>query len=51
MTVNSFSKSGSGVSPLDKQSRDGSATSLRAHQLFGDQLPKLLDELNQVLAA
>ena len=22
-----------------------------AHQLFGDQLPKLLDELNQVLAA
>ena len=23
----------------------------RAHQLFGDQLPKLLDELNEVLAA
>ena len=49
--MNSFSKSGSGVSPLDKQSRDGSATSLRAHKLFGEQLSKLLDELNQVLAA
>ncbi len=24
---------------------------LLAHQLFGDQLPKLLDELNEVLAA
>ena len=23
----------------------------KAHQLFGDQLPKLLDELNEVLAA
>jgi type I restriction enzyme R subunit len=23
----------------------------KAHQLFGEQLPKLLDELNQVLAA
>ena len=24
---------------------------LLAHQLFGEQLPKLLDELNEVLAA
>ena len=24
---------------------------IKAHQLFGEQLPKLLDELNQVLAA
>lgn len=23
----------------------------KAHQLFGEQLPKLLDELNEVLAA
>ena len=23
----------------------------KAHQVFGDQLPKLLDELNEVLAA
>lgn len=55
------SKSGSGVPPLNqgkKQSRDGSATLFsqrgglgKAHQLFGEQLPKLLDELNQVLAA
>jgi hypothetical protein len=26
-------------------------TKAEAHQLFGEQLPKLLDELNQVLAA
>jgi len=24
---------------------------VKAHQLFGEQLPKLLDELNEVLAA
>ena len=58
-----LSESGSGVPPLSsqEQSRDGSATILSpfnqrgglgmAHQLFGDQLPKLLDELNEVLAA
>ncbi len=41
-------QSGSGVPPLNqekKQSRDGSAT------FFGEQLPKLLDEFNEVLAA
>ncbi len=41
-------KRGSGVPPLNqenKQSRDGSAA------FFGGQLPKLLDELNEVLAA
>jgi hypothetical protein len=32
--------------------RDHIATSLgKAHQLFGDQLPKLLEELNEALAA
>jgi hypothetical protein len=51
---------GSGVSPL--KSRDGSSTLHvspfnqigglgKAHQLFGDQLPKLLEELNGVLVA
>jgi hypothetical protein len=56
-------QSGSGVSPLRSQvqSRDGSATIVapfnqqvglgKAYQLFGDQLPKLLDELNEVLGA
>lgn len=51
---------GSGAPPLrqEGQSRDGSATlfSLRgglgnAHQLFGEQLPRLRDELNEALAA
>jgi hypothetical protein len=28
-----------------------SAAKAEAHQLFGEQLPKLLDELNEVLAA
>ena len=56
-------KGSSGVPPLrsQQQSRDGSATIVapfnqqgglgKAYQLFGDQLPKLLDELNEVLAA
>lgn len=45
-------------SSAQDQSRDGSATLFsqrgglgKAHQLFGEQLPKLLDELNTVLAA
>ncbi len=59
-------QSGSGVSPLNRdktQRRDASATLVhespfnqrrglgKAHQLFGEQLPKLLDEINEVLAA
>lgn len=41
-------KSGSGILPLEWNSqkrRDAAST------LFGDQLPKLLDELNTVLSA
>ena len=35
---------------LGNSSRRSSAK-VEAHQLFGEQLPKLLDELNEVLAA
>ena len=34
------------ISPFNQRGGLG-----KAHQLFGDQLPKLLDELNEVLAA
>ena len=35
-----------GISPFNQRGGLG-----KAHQIFGDQLPKLLDELNEVLAA
>ena len=52
-------KSRSGILPLlDERSkrRDAASTFMKgglgkAHHLFGDQLPKLLDELNTVLSA
>ena len=34
------------LSPFNQRGRLG-----KAHQLFGDQLPELLDELNEALAA
>ena len=34
------------LSPFNHRGGQG-----KAHQVFGDQLPKLLDELNEVLAA
>jgi hypothetical protein len=53
------SESRSGILPLVEdrsKRRDAASTFLKgglgkAHQLFGDQLPKLLDELNTVLSA
>ncbi len=52
-------KSGSGILPLMEERpkrRDAASTFMKsglgkAHQLFGDQLPKLLDELNTVQSA
>ena len=37
------------TSSTEKAKEDGGLG--KAHQLFGEQLPKLLDELNEVLAA
>jgi len=45
-----------GLSPFNQRGGLGNPSAValakvEAHQLFGEQLPKLLDELNEVLAA